>query len=318
MKTKHYIIGAHIGFWVLNFLYGIFFWGEESSIGRLFFIPAFYINYFILVPYFFRKGNFLSYALWFLIIWTAMTVTHVLYYYGCYYLQNNLEKLEHSKLTWIGGYVCFYFIALSTGSRLIVDWTHNKKIAHTLLLHKTNMQIQSIRTNVNIPFILETLASMEVQALESPKSVQQPVIALSNFLRYSLYDTQSESALLQKEIEVIRDYFFLINQNQSSYVLTLVVGGEPDGVFVPTNILVKFISAWKEFRKPSLSGNTEVTLHSDKQVLKLSLPLENSSYAFVTMVKEKFALPAQNGFTIECEGFFRSIQLIIRKIKDEN
>ncbi len=313
MIDQRKVIVLHIVFWVLNTLNIVLFWGFDEDIGKLYMIIPFYINYFILVPHLLRRNKPVYYLLWFLAVWSVMIGARAVYYLLIDYYYVNVD-LNARTLFSIGAYVSFYYIAISTGSRLWVYWLENKRISHELFLRKINTQLQMVKSNVNIPFILNTLSNIEDQAIVAPENAQKPVIALSNVLRYGLYDSQSEQVALRNEIEILNDYFSLVNQNHSEFSLELQIKGQLDGQVLPPNIIVKFVGNWKSNFENELKGQQVITIENRLKQIVINVPVKNVSDRFLVELEEKFVRPEQKGFTISYSLKNEQLMLVINSL----
>lgn len=319
MSRKAIIITLHISFWIFNYIYDTFFWEMPYNISQTCVAVPFYINYFFLVPHVLQKNKPLYFIAWFVSVWVLMIGTFVYFHVFYHYFigpssYSGIKGADTAKMFAVGAYISFIYIAISTGSRLLLDWMENKKIEHELLLQKTNTQIKLVKSNVNIPFILQTLSSIENIAIRNPENAQNPIIALSNVLRYGLYDTQAEQIPLQREIEILEDYFALVNQNEVSFSLHLKTAGEIEEQAVPPNILVKFVSNWKDYFSQQLSGEQDICIRTFAAKIHIDVPARLATTQFIESVKEKFVLPKYSQFEIKCVSHTITTSLIIKHL----
>lgn len=317
MSRKAIIIALHVSFWFMNFIYDSIFWEIPYNFSQACMAIPFYINYFYLIPHLLKKNKPLYFIGWFVSVWVLMIGTF--FYFHVFYHDfigpssySGIEGGGTAKMCAVGAYVSFIYIAISTGSRLLLDWIKNKKIEHYLFLQKTNTQLKLVKSNINFPFILQTLSSIERIALAVPENAQNPVIALSNVLRYGLYDTQVEQIALQKEIDILEDYFSLVNQNETEFSLHFKIAGEIENQKVPPNMLVKFVAHWKDYFSSVLQGQQFILIETRVNEVLIVVSITAENVQFLQSIDEKFILPKHNRFEIDRTEAGTSVQLAIK------
>jgi hypothetical protein len=286
---KHKIVLFHLLFWVLNYAKNLLFWNPtffQLFLDQLFIAIPFYINYFILVPYFFKKKAPGFYVLWLLIF--------MILFVGIYFTWNTLHPLwfEESQSPSVKDglgatlHVSLLYGGLSTSARLIIDWITNERENRKLIIQKMNSKMERLKSDINIPFMLQTLAHLQHVSNIQPSGVQGPVISLSNILRYSLYESSVETISLKREVEVLNDYISLLNQNQGKACVKLEVSVQKSASEIPPNLLVKFFTLWKEEILPDQEGVVKVKIVTGEKEVRMMVPIYFALHGFEKSLQE--------------------------------
>jgi two-component system, LytTR family, sensor kinase len=283
------IILFHLLFWVLNYAKNFLFWNPtvfQLILDQLFIAIPFYINYFILVPYFFKKKAPVFYVLWLMIF--------MILFVGIYFTWNTLHPLwfeESQSISVKDGlgatlHVSLLYGGLSTSARLMIDWITNERENRKLMIQKMNSKMAGLKSDINIPFMLQTLSHLQRVSNIQPSSVQEPVISLSNILRYSLYESSVETIPLKREIEVLNDYISLLNQNQKKICLKLEDSVQNPAREIPPNLLVKFFTLWKEEMLPDQEALIKVKIETPEKEVRMMVPIYSALHGFEKSLQE--------------------------------
>jgi len=71
---------------------------------------------------------------------------------------------------------------------------------------KARNELSALKAQINPHFLFNNLNTIYSMATKNDKRTADVILQLSDFLRYVLYDTSSESIPLEKEVEIIRTY----------------------------------------------------------------------------------------------------------------
>ncbi len=138
-----------------------------------------------------------------------------LLYIMCYYFIMYVYNMHHTIniATLVGTYISSLFLFIIWNC-IYFFWTYieqnrNLQIDTMNLLHqKKDLEIQTIKANLQPHFIFNSLNSIRALINENPVLARTSITQLSNILRTSI---SNETALipLQKELEIVRDYLSL-------------------------------------------------------------------------------------------------------------
>ncbi len=316
MNRNHLVFLLHVLFWTQNFFRNIAFsWHyqiEEIICDQLLIASLCYVNYFFLFPYILKKNKLSYYLLWIFVFIGGFTCIYTGWTLALPYLFEVPEIKETVKIVTVSFNISFLYGAMSSGSRLALNWAHNQDKNKELLLQKTNSQIQWMKSNINIPFILETLSYTEKSTKENPKAAEEPILLLSNILRYGLYESESSTINLEREIEIIKEFIALQNTIDSSIALTLQVNITERNVLVIPNIMVRFIGLWKLAVQNNIKGAQTIFINGNTNTVVLKLPIDQTIDFNSAEIKTKIPVFNNELFAIDYkqEGDYLCLEII--------
>lgn len=213
MNKSAIVIIAHFSFWIFNVFVNILF--TNLSIGvqimsTLIFGIPFYINYALLVPHILKRISFRRSVLWIISYATIHFIT-------CYPLYQFFPDVFQSpgivsNAIGLGAvlHISFYYLAFSTGSRLVFEWVKHKKITHRLYMQKKSKEIESLKLGMSFPFVKGVLQQLEKEG-DQPQNIVRSVSALAKVLRFKLYRKEDDSIMLSDEVKIIEQYLSLLS-----------------------------------------------------------------------------------------------------------
>lgn len=103
---------------------------------------------------------------------------------------------------WSSIYFMYHYVAKSRKQQL-----------DTLQLESLvkELELKTIKAHINPHFIFNSLNSIRALVVENPERARQAITELSNILRSSMQADKSESVMLEKELNIIKDYLALEN-----------------------------------------------------------------------------------------------------------
>lgn len=274
------IVLLHLLFWCLHILREYAYWNPPFLyllFALCFILVPFYVNYFLLVPAFFRRQKILDYFLWTVVtlsIFIGSLTWQQYIFYTCDMPNPLYPEVPYSFEFALGMAYnwCFLFVPASTGAKLIIIWLENQRKEQELILEKSTNELNIFKSEIDLPFILNSLSHTEKIALQNPKLAQEPTILLSDILRYSLY--QSQVIFFKQELEMVENYIDLLNLQQSRFTIHLDKQQVISNLMVQSNLLFKHFRYWCEFQTAELHGDISIKISSTAHV-ELCLPKLN-------------------------------------------
>jgi len=235
---KSIIISLHVAFWFITTFSKLFVpyilsrflsvadWGNAYLLASYLSPLFFYLFYFSILSILKNKKILLYSALLILI-----TV-------GVLYTINN-HTLAYSTVS------VSYLIAWGiTGSlfRFFVDWLNKDKIQLQLSRQNLQSELALLRTQINPHFLFNSLHNIDTLILVNPEKASDSLIKLSDLMRYTLYDADTEFIELSKEIDYIKKYINLqelrfTNKN----LISFKVEGSVENIKVAPMLFISFI-----------------------------------------------------------------------------
>jgi two-component system, LytTR family, sensor kinase len=144
--------------------------------------------------------------------------------------------------------------------RFMIDWFDSQKLKDELINQRQSSELALLRSQVNPHFLFNTLNN--IYSLVYKKSDEAPaaVMKLSRIMRYMLYDSNSDTVQLEKEVDYLRSFIELqeLRINQKDYVDFIIVGDIENRTIAPM-LLIPFVeNAFKHGGKNHTPG---ITIH---------------------------------------------------------
>jgi sensor histidine kinase YesM len=203
-----------------------------------------YINLYIIFPVFFKQGKYLYYAIciialvvfFFLVIYTIQQIN--VKHYG----KDAKDAISLSVFGFIETVMYpLVFLASTTGYRLFKIWIVDQKKFAALEKSQLNTELTQLKNQVNPHFLFNTLNNLEVLTKTNPEKASQIILGLSDVLRYQIYDSQNETVLLSKDIEIIQQYIELEKIRRDHLTTTIKIQGEVTKILIPPLLFTNFI-----------------------------------------------------------------------------
>ncbi len=212
-----------------------------------------YLNLYLAVPRLLRKERYLFYVLAFLILtgggalflfllfdrWIDLVLPG--YYFISYY---NVPVL----MIYTGS-----FLLLTTLLKLSRSWFMLLRLERMT----SNYQLQSLQSQINPHFLLNSLQTIYALSLEKAANTPEVILQLSGILKYTLYETGHATVDLEKEIGIITDYINMYRHrtDPDRTVINLEVRGDPEGLLIAPMLLIPFVE--NSFKHGILDGEQQ-------------------------------------------------------------
>ena len=176
-------------------------------------IPA-SINFYILMPRFLKKEQYVIYVLCFVLNLFAFA------FLSSWLLQPLLDTLfkDFFFISYLSKknilFVFTIFLVTSTLIKLAEDWFYFNKNENTILRQKNQQietQLSALRAQINPHFLFNSLNVIYALALEKKEGVTKAIVQLSDILRYVIYDSDTEQVTLRDEIKLLKNYIAFQN-----------------------------------------------------------------------------------------------------------
>lgn len=227
------IIG-HVLFWCIIMLtYAVSEWGyrdnfKEAMLFEWLFLPirvvAVYLNWFLLIPKLLYQNKIIRYliilTLALFIFATIQRYAAVHYIYPTYFPDWTFNTKSPLQFFRIIQYLVLIAppVAFSTGIKLFIDWNRQKNRSKQLEIEKRNAELKYLKSQINPHFLFNTLNNLYGLSTENSKKVPSLIVKLSDFLSYSLYESDVDQTKVSKEIKMIKDFVDLESERYEERV----------------------------------------------------------------------------------------------------
>jgi len=274
----------HLIFWGLALLILLNIFKSSGSIEKIdliytfiFLVPVVtivYLNLYLAVPRFLRAERYLLYTLSFLLLLGGGAIF-------LYFLFDSWIDLLLPDFYFIS-YYNVPVLMLYTGSFLVLTTLLKLSRSWFMLLRvermSTAQQLQSLQSQINPHFLLNSLQSIYALSLEKSERTPEVILQLSHILKYTLYETGQPTVKLEKEIAIIRDYVDIYRQrtDPAQTEIKLKVSGDPGELLISPMVLIPFIeNAFKHGLKGTGDGSF-VNIHMNVAGKRLKCSIQNS------------------------------------------
>ncbi len=203
-------------YFVKNFLYVVVF--------HLSIIGAVYFNLNFLLVRYLNRSKFIKYVLGIAILLPVAAIAN-------YSIFNFVIDKLFPSLYYIS-YFKFWELILIFKVYLIVSiLVFLVKQYVDMLIEKRDAarnELSALKAQINPHFLFNNLNTIYSMASQKDERTADVVLKLSDFLRYVLYDTSSETIPLEKEVEIIRTYVGLQKERINSEITNVILTTEGD------------------------------------------------------------------------------------------
>jgi sensor histidine kinase YesM len=181
------------------FVFSPFYWSENPFLQYLsILVIIVYANNLLLLPFFVRKKMFVGYIFVFAIISVAATQLYcnVFAQCGCSLIKCLSDYLWQTLVPLI------FFSFVWTLYRYI----DKQEEVETIKQEHTEMELKFLRSQINTHVLFNNLNTIYSYSLEKPNEVPEMILMLSENLKHVLYESNTPTIALDKEIQFIDNY----------------------------------------------------------------------------------------------------------------
>jgi sensor histidine kinase YesM len=217
------VIDIMTNFFISGFLYTVVF--------HLSIAAAVYFNLKVLIGRFLSRSKFGKYlGLAVLLIGVTSVVNFSFYNYCIDKIFPSLFFISYYKV-WELLIIVTAYLVFTTIIFLVLQY------AEMLIANRDKAQneLKALKAQINPHFLFNNLNTIYSLASNKDERTKDVILQLSDFLRYVLYDTTSESIPLEKEVEIIRTYVDLQKERVNPLITQVTLTLEGD--FTNANII---------------------------------------------------------------------------------
>jgi len=201
-------------YFVKNFMYVVVF--------HLTIVGAVYFNLKFLLVRYLNKSQFLKYLVSiFILVFGTAILNYSIFNYFIDKLFPSLYYISYFKI-WELVLIVKVYLITSILVFLLVQYFE-------MLIAKRDAarnELSALKAQINPHFLFNNLNTIYSMASQRDERTADVVLKLSDFLRYVLYDTSSETIPLEKEVEIIRTYVGLQKERVNPEVTEVILATE--------------------------------------------------------------------------------------------
>lgn len=251
----------HPVFWVLS-VYAIGNYFSISSIFKfidffyalLFHIPLVflvYVNLRVLIPKLLERGKYAIYALSIPLLLVTAFVLHEF----TFEILLPILPTEFYMVSFTDPGVLFTIFTIYLVTSSLLKLSKSWYLLQQVEKEKLNIELNSLKAQVNPHFLFNSLNSIYSQALAKSDQTAETVLELSNLLRYMLYEVGDDLVLASKEVEMLENYIELqkLRVEDAAHVSFVVNGNLSETKIAPLLVFPLVENAFKH----GLKGSSE-------------------------------------------------------------
>ena len=341
--SNRYRVWRHIAFWLANVIFIVLLYSAilgiwRSVIHNFIWLPARFLYTYPLILWFIPKYLFKNKYIIFSVLAILWGIAGwFLNIYFRQYLFDPIQKfLNFAPVVQGSGQPGSYLVLVITAtvaSMIVVFkyWIKTQRQWMQAEKDKITAELQLLKAQVHPHFLFNTLNNIYSFSLENSPKTPGLILKLSSLLSYMLYDCKAEEVLLEKEIEIMKNYIDLEKERYGNKIeISWNSEGDIKDKYIAPLLLLPFLeNAFKhgtseQLEKPWLSVDMSVK----QDVLRCKIA--NSKNEFVPLSKNgigiqnvkkrlEFLYPGKHELKMNDEGNFFVVSLLVElKIKKNN
>ena len=179
--------------------------GHEIVFYLTYVSAAMVVNY-VLLDRFLYKKNYIGFFFWFFVLISIMIVIEEGVLEKIYYPDTRGKRIQNIFFNLLD--VLPPIIILS-GFKFAWDAVIKQKELDEIKLKAQEGELQLLKSQINPHFLFNNLNNLYAHAIENSSKTPEIILALSDFLRYTLYECKARYVSINKEIEQLENFIHL-------------------------------------------------------------------------------------------------------------
>ena len=279
-RFDHRVFLFHVLFWVIYFIFNAYLWEtfdktyNETTFYGLTRLPvkiiSVYLNYYLLIQFFFRKKYFAFFAFFILnLIVAGLIQTYI----------STPANFNSQSFTQFSLPVCSVVIVSSV---LVIIHQFFIKVNESkqMEIEKIKSELNFLKTQLQPHFLFNTLNNIYSFIINDSNDATEALKKLSTLLRYIIYECDQPLVQLEKELKMIRDYIDLEKiRYGKNFNMSLQVQGNASNKMISPLLLIPFLE--NSFKHGASQMLTHPWINLDITILEheLEFILSNSKPA---------------------------------------
>lgn len=210
------------------------------------FTSILYANIYLLMPVFF-KGKYIQY------LWCMVSIIiiglMIMHYISKTFLDPYRIVPKQKQLNTVAEYLAATIfiipIVLATSTaRLMQKWIRDRELISELDKLTVDMELTALKNQINPHFLFNTLNNVNMLVKRDPDKASIIIVKLSEFLRYQLYDNNSETTSLMAETEFLSNFLNLEKIRRDNFTFSITTetpGSSVAAIYIAPNLFTTFV-----------------------------------------------------------------------------
>jgi len=219
-------------------------------------------------------------------------------------------------------------VMAATGSMIVLfkSWMKKQKEYLSAEKEKVNAELQLLKAQVHPHFLFNTLNNIYSFSLENSNKTPQLILKLSSLLSYMLYDCKEAEVLLEKEIEIMKNYIDLEKERYHNRLdVSINIEGDMKDKYIAPLVLLPFLeNAFKHGASEQIEKSwLSMEIYSNRNLLRCKIvnsknenQLLSKNGIGIENVKKRltFIYPDKHELKLNDEGSFFVVSLLIELV----
>lgn len=309
----------------------IFLWGIRLVTGFAVVpsILSFYSFYILLFKKFLSRKKFLGFFVWGIIVsvFSAMAgamVESLPFLFGPRFLFGDGYTSSAEILAFMS-FLAFVNGIIASVIKGFITWYQEIRLKEVLAKKNYDMELSLLKSKINPHFLFNTINNIDVLITKDAVMASACLNKLADIMRFMLYETNTDSISLDKELDYIQKYIALqkIRMSNPNYII-YSVQGNTEGVFIPPMLFIPFIENAFKHSVNSTTGNViRVNITVQKDMLTFNCENRSSKNSHHTaplgglgndLIKKRIALlyPGKHVLTVTNDDNMYTVNLQLR------
>ena len=239
---------------------------------------TYFTNYLLIPKLLYRKKYLAFISIYLITIFTFGMLKLSIIIQMVYPDMNVFEVFDNFKVR-VYDNIIPLFLLVSTGAaaRLIKDYLQTQRRLNEIAKEKAETELKFLKSQINPHFLFNSLNSIYFLIDKENTEARKTLLQFSDLLRYQLYDCNSETIEIEKEVEYLKDYIRLQElRKDKNYKINVAIENGVHGFRIVPLLLIPFVeNAFKHISHHNSAGNfVDVQLHRSNGTFKFLV--ENS------------------------------------------
>ena len=170
----------------------------------------------------------------------------------------------------------FRFLVFSALLKATVDYYKQNEYLKQVEFKKATAELNFLKAQVNPHFLFNTLNNLYALILEKSDKSAESVLMLADIMKYLLAEGKEDRVLLQKEIQLLKNYTALEQLRKPHAEITFTVSGEPENHLITPLLLLPFVENAFKYGLNTVSKNGFVRIAISCSEKEVRLVIENN------------------------------------------
>jgi LytS/YehU family sensor histidine kinase len=166
-----------------------------------------------------------------------------------------------------------FCIILSAVGRTTENWFLNTLKKETLQKQALRAELALLKSQINPHFLFNTLNNIHTLAYKTSPAAAEAIMGLSSLMRYMLYESNSDTVALQREIDYLQDFISLqgLRYKEKSIVDLQITGNIETCRIAPLLFVHLIENAYKHSPATLHAGDIKVSIEVKEKGLTFSI-----------------------------------------------